>query len=204
VNTPKTVIFDIGKVLLDFDYTIAARKLIHGGKIGIAELSKLFTAPGEILLRYETGLVTTRQFYEHVCLMTGYSGDIEQFAACFGDIFSPIQPIIDAHAAIRQKGIPTCILSNTNELAMRHIRTSYPFIGDFDAMVLSYEHRAMKPSHEIYEAAERVCGFKGGDIAYVDDRVENIETAAQRGWRVVLQEQTPKTLSALRDMGVLD
>lgn len=201
---PKTVVFDLGKVLLDFDYTIAARKLIQAGKVTLPQLTKLFTAPADILLRYETGLVTTREFYEHVCSLTGYRGDMDQFAACFGDVFDPIQPMIDAHAEIRRKGIPTYIFSNTNELAMRHIMQTYPFMANFDGLILSYEHKAMKPDHALYEVVERVSGFKGGDILYIDDRPENIATGQARGWRVILQEDARNTRRQLTEMGLLN
>jgi len=204
VIPPKTVVFDLGKVLLDFDYTIAARKLIQAGKVTLPQLTKLFTTPADILLRYETGLVTTREFFEHVCSLTGYRGDMDQFAACFGDVFDPIQPMIDAHAEIRRKGIPTYIFSNTNELAMRHIMQAYPFMANFDGLILSYEHKAMKPDHALYEVVERVSGFKGGDILYIDDRPENIATGQARGWRVILQEDARNTRRQLTEMGLLN
>jgi FMN phosphatase YigB (HAD superfamily) len=203
VSTPKTVVFDLGKVLLDFDYTIAARKLLSAGKISIGQLSKLFTTPGDILLRYETGLISTTDFYKEICAITGYNQDMEAFAACFGDVFTPIQPLIDAQAEIKRRGIPTYILSNTNELAIRHIKKTYAFMRNFDGLVLSYEHRSMKPEHPLYEVVERVSGFTGGDIAYIDDRPENVATARERGWRGIVQERPDKTLQALRSLGVI-
>jgi FMN phosphatase YigB (HAD superfamily) len=41
-------------------------------------------------------------------------------------------------AALRANGIPTCIFSNTNPIAVRHIRTAFPFFANFDGYVLSY------------------------------------------------------------------
>lgn len=203
MSPPKAVIFDLGKVLLDFDYTIAARKLIEDGQIKIKDLATLFTKPAEVLLRYETGLLTSRQFYNEICTMTGYRGDMEAFAGCFGDIFTPIQPMINAQAAIRKNGLPTYIFSNTNELAIQHIRASYPFMSNFDGMILSYEHKAMKPEPPLYEVVERTSGFKGADLLYIDDRPENIATGQARGWRVILQEQPEKTISEMKQQGVL-
>ena len=53
--------------------------------------------------------------------------------------------MIQLHAALRQQGIPTYIFSNTNELAVSHIRRTFPFFANFDGYILSYEHGAMKP-----------------------------------------------------------
>lgn len=119
MNIPKVVVFDLGKVLLDFDYTIAARKLLKEGKLNITDLATMFTNPAEILYRYESGLVATEEFYTQVCELTGYKGTHNEFAACFGEIFTPIQPLIDAQAEIRKRGIPTYIFSNTNERRYR-------------------------------------------------------------------------------------
>lgn len=200
---PKAVVFDLGKVLLDFDYTIAARKLIRDGKLKLVELARFFTAPASLLMRYESGRMTTIDFHAQVCALTGYGGDLEEFSKCFGDIFTPMPGMIEAQAAIRARGIPTYIFSNTNELAIRHIRQHYPFFSNFDGYVLSYEHQAMKPEPALYETVEKTTGCIGGDILYIDDRPENVEAGLARGWRVILQQDTAHTLAAMREAGVL-
>jgi 2-haloacid dehalogenase len=200
-NTPRAVVFDLGKVLLDFDYGIAARKLISNGKLKLTELARLFSSPADVLLRYETGLMTTPEFYSQICALTGYARSLEEFSSCFGDIFTPIPEMVGAHSAIRSRGIPTYIFSNTNELAIEHIRREYPFFENFDGYILSYEHRAMKPDQALYEVVERVSGLGGSDILYIDDRPENIDTGKARGWQVILQENPAKTLAQLRKFG---
>jgi molybdopterin-containing oxidoreductase family membrane subunit len=37
---PKVIVFDLGKVLVDFDYSIAARKIAQGCKIQLEELNR--------------------------------------------------------------------------------------------------------------------------------------------------------------------
>jgi hypothetical protein len=41
-------------------------------------------------------------------------------------------------------------------------------------------------------------GRRGADIFYIDDRSENVEAAAARGWRMVLHETPEKTRDALQ------
>ena len=105
---------------------------------------------------------------------------------------------------LRKKGIPTYIFSNTNELAVGHIRRSYPFFSHFDGYILSYEHGAMKPQAKLYEVVERETRRKREEILYLDDRAENIAGGAARGWRVILQETPAKTQAALQAIGLLD
>jgi len=202
-SVPKTVIFDLGKVLLDFDYTIAARRLIKNKKLKLIELARLFTAPADLLARYETGLLTTPQFYSQICNITGYDRSLEEFSTSFADIFTPIKEMVDVHTSLHDKKIPTYIFSNTNELAINHIRRTYPFFSDFDGYILSYEQHVEKPDPAIYEVVERVTKMRGSDLLYIDDRPENIEAGRKRGWQVILQENPAKTFDQLRKTGIL-
>jgi HAD superfamily hydrolase (TIGR01509 family) len=127
---------------------------------------------------------------------------VDDFSDSFADIFSEIQPMIALHAALRANRIPTCVFSNTNAIAVCHIRRRFPFFDHFDNYVLSYEVGAMKPDAKIYAAVERATGHSGEAIVYVDDRAENIEGGLARGWRVVLHETSEKTIPALRQMGL--
>jgi len=202
VTFPKVVIFDLGKVLVDFDYAIAVRRIAARGRMAAEELGRfLTTAP--LLFRYELGLLTSEQFYKEICSLTGFGGNLDEFSLAFGDIFTPIQPIVQMHADLRKQGMPTFILSNTNDLAVRHIRRSYPFFSDFQGYILSYEHGVMKPEARIYEVAEQTCAHKGEEILYIDDRPENIDAAAERGWQVILQETAEKTVAQVKGMGLV-
>ena len=78
------------------------------------------------------------------------------FARVFADIFSEIKPMIAMQAALRAHGVPTYIFSNTNGIAVTHIRRNFPFFANFDGYIYSYEHGAMKPDARIYEVVERV------------------------------------------------
>ncbi|MGD0615382.1 MAG: HAD-IA family hydrolase [Verrucomicrobiota bacterium] len=96
------------------------------------------------------------------------------------------------------------MLSNTNPLAVLHIRRRFPFFKDFDGYIYSYEHGAMKPDTKLYEVLERTTQCSGEKIVYIDDRPENVAAGAGRGWRVVLHESPDKTRSALKEMSLLN
>jgi FMN phosphatase YigB (HAD superfamily) len=202
VKTPKAVVFDLGKVLVDFDYGLAARKIAARSALGETGVRNLLDHT-PLLFRYETGLLTREQFYEEVRLGTGYRGGFEEFCAHFADIFWEIEPMIAWQAALRAQGMPTFIFSNTNDLAVGHIRNKFPFFSCFDGYILSYEHGAMKPDARLYEVVERQTGQTGDAIVYLDDRAENIATAVGRGWRGLLHETPAKSFAALQTMGLL-
>ena len=191
---PKVVVFDLGKVLVDFDYGIAARKLATLAKVPPDDVRRLVDQ-SPLLVQLETGLMNSARFFREVCAATGFCGDQKQFDALFADIFSPIDAMIDLHARLR---VPTYIFSNTNDIAVRHIRERFPFFANFTGHIYSYEHGAMKPDPKLYEVVEKMTGASGGEILYLDDRAENVETGRQRGWQVILHESPEQTIPQLR------
>jgi glucose-1-phosphatase len=193
-------VFDLGKVLLHFDYDIAVRRLTPHATVGEKELFELLHRP-ELLYRYETGGLTSEQFFQEVSRAAGLRLGYEQFIRLFSDIFAPIDEMIALHAKLRAAGVPTFIFSNTNEIAIGHIREKYPFFEGFDGYVLSYEEGAMKPQPAIYEAVERLTRRNSAEVVYIDDRPENIAHGLERGWQAILHERPevtiPRVLTAL-------
>jgi FMN phosphatase YigB (HAD superfamily) len=198
---PFAIVFDLGKVLLDFDYGIAADKLAARGKVSPGEINR-FINQSPLLFRYETGLMTQGQFFEELCAFSGFSGSLEEFGGFFSNIFSPIEEMVRLHEHLRQQGFSTYIFSNTNDLAIKHIRRNFPFFANFDGYILSYEHGAMKPDAKLYEVVEQQSGHRGGEIIYIDDRAENIAAGAARGWQVILQVTPAETLRALEKLSI--
>src|SRR5437762_3477023 len=169
---PKAVVFDLGKVLLDFDWHIAGRRIaaLSGRAI---DGPAFFTMQLPLILRYELGQVSTRELCKELQGATDFLGTTEEFRRCFAEIFTEITPMIELHAAFRKKGLPTYIFSNTNELAVEHIRERYPFFAGFNDYIYSYEHGAMKPDAKLYEVVEHKSNCRGAEILYFDDRPEN-------------------------------
>jgi len=197
------LVFDLGKVLVDFDYSIAARR-IAGLCSSPCDPASFFTKHAGLLESYELGKFTTQQFFNEIKAASGFSGKQEEFNAFFADIFTPIQPMIDLQSELKKTRTATYIFSNTNDLAVDHIRKRFPFFSDFDGYVLSYEHGAMKPSARLYEIVERASGRHGDEIIYIDDRPENVEAGLARGWRGILHEAPETTRAALQKIGLLN
>ena len=191
---PEVVVFDLGKVLLDFDYGIATRKLAEQSEVSPDTVRSVIDQSA-LLYAYETGKMTCDEFYKEVCRDTGFRGDMEVFSASFSDIFTPIEPMIGLHDRLRKRSVPTYIFSNTNPIAIAHIRRQFPFFANFDGYVLSYEHRSMKPDFSLYEVVEKKTGKSGFQILYIDDRPENIETGKGRGWHVIHHTDPGQTIA---------
>ena len=201
INAP-VFIFDLGKVLVDFDYSIAARKVSARSAKSPVDLHA-FLGSSPLLIEYESGQLTRQAFYEQIRDAIGFQGDLVEFGSYFADIFSAMPGTIALHAELRQRGFKTYIFSNTNDLAIEHVRRNFPFFAHFDGYLFSYEVGGLKPQPEIYAAMEAMTGRRGSDLIYIDDRPENIATGAARGWRAILHQTPEQTRQVLVSYGAL-
>ena len=199
---PQIVVFDLGKVLVDFDYGIAARRIAARGHMPAGEV-EAFMCRSWLLVGYETGEIDQKEFFAQVRAATGFSGTLEEFAGYFADIFTPIETMIDVHRQLHARGIPTYILSNTNDLAIAHIRRNFPFFSHFNGYAFSYEHGAMKPSPKLYEVVEKMAGAAGERILFLDDREENTAAGTARGWQTIHHQSAQETIRILKQMSLL-
>jgi len=197
------VVFDLGKVLVDFDYSIAARKVAARSTKSLQDLASFLSA-SPLLIQYESGVVNRQQFFEQIRDAVGFQGGLAEFGGYFADIFTEIPPMIALHAELRRRGVPTYIFSNTNDLAVEHVERNFPFFKNFDGYIYSCEVGAMKPDAKIYAAMEKLCGRSGADIIYLDDRLENVRAGSARGWRAFVHETPEKTRAVVVKLGLLD
>ncbi len=200
-HPPKGVVFDLGKVLLDFDYGLAVRKFLPRAKVTLGELNAVING-SPLLLAYEKGEMNTQTFFENVKQRTGFEGSREEFETIFGDIFTEVLPMTACLRRLAAAGVPTYALSNTNEMAIRHVRREYSFYREFDDHILSYEHGAMKPDPRLYELIERRSGLEGPDLFFLDDRAENVAAARERNWQGIVHRDPDESIEAMRRAGL--
>ena len=199
MQQPEVVVFDLGKVLVDFDYAKLGRNIQEHCEVPMPSIMHSFYE-SPLMVQYETGALTSRAFFEAVKKLSGFRHGFERFAPIFADIFTEIPEMIDLQRRLKERGVPTYIFSNTNELAINHIRAKFPFFSNFTEYIYSYEHGAMKPDPRLYEVVERVTGKKGGQILYIDDRAENIDQGRERGWHVILQVAPERTIPRVEEL----
>jgi glucose-1-phosphatase len=200
---PKAVVFDLGKVLVDFDYQIALRRLAPLTDRTLEQLNALLNQ-SPLLFRYESGRMTSAEFYDAFRAASAFRGDFAGFSRIFADIFTPIGTMIDLHGELKARGLRTFVFSNTNEVQAGHIRQRFPFFRSIDGAILSFEHGAMKPEPRLYAVVERMTGCQGSDLFYLDDRPENVAVGRERGWQGIVHADPCATRRAMEAAGLLD
>ena len=173
--------------------SIAVRRFADRSEAGLERVQELVNSP--IQFDYESGLITTDEFFAAVRDGAGFRGNRAEFVEIFADIFSPMERMIPFFDRVKVAGIPTYVFSNTNEIAIGHIRDRFSFYSRFDGYVLSFEEKGMKPDEPIYRVVEQRTGESGDAILYIDDRPENIETGKRFGWQTILQSDEAQSVA---------
>ncbi len=88
--------------------------------------------------------------------------------------------------ALRARSVPVFALSNFGLEPFQMARGVYPFLEEFDRLFLSGAMGVTKPAPRIYRMLEDECGLPPATLLFADDRAENIDAAAARGWQTHL------------------
>ena len=177
---PQPVILsDVGKVLIDFDFSIAARRLAQQCDHPAETVLTLFD---DIKVPYEVGDMDDAEFVRQGMAVTGYRGTPEEFAAIWCEIFAQNEPMHVTLGALAGK-LPMHLLSNTNELHKSYFLREFPIFRHFQDGVYSHTARCAKPGEEIFRKTAAQLDLDPARTFYIDDLEANIATAARLGFR---------------------
>lgn len=176
----KTVIFDLGKVLIPFDFSRGYRAMEPFCDYPAAEIPKRIAAT-DLVHRFETGLVEPRDFVEQLSRTLDLRVDYDQFCEIWSSIFLPDTLVPESLLAGIRARYRLLVLSNTNALHFAMVRRNYPLLRHFHDLVLSYEVKAMKPSPAIYREAIVRAQCQPEECFYTDDIAAYVEGARREG-----------------------
>jgi len=178
------VCFDLGKVLVDFDWHVMTARVAERSKLTPTEIGERISTDNEVL-GYERGAITTDKFFSHLKKRLAYKGTATELRAAFTEIFTPIADHI-ALAALLAPHYPLAIISNTNDAHITHAEEVYSFFSLFPARIYSHRIGAMKPQPAIYHAAREAVGNPDpAEILFIDDLEPNILGAVALGWQTI-------------------
>jgi putative hydrolase of the HAD superfamily len=197
----KTVIFDMGRVLVDFDFMRGYQTMSEISGLEVDEVRRRFHSSG-IANEFESGAITELEFETRTQEMLGISIPHEQFEEIWFSVFLPGTVMPEKVVEGIRRNHRTVLLSNTNAMHFRGLKQQYPILGHFDAYVLSHEVGAMKPLPAIYEAAIRAAGCQPGECFFTDDIAEYTEGARRHGIDAVQFTGAAQAMEELSRRGV--
>jgi putative hydrolase of the HAD superfamily len=201
LNMYKAILFDLGRVLIDFDFRRAYRALEGLCPYSAEEIPRRLAGTG-LVDRFETGLVEPREFVDQMCRILDLQVDYDQFRRIWSSIFTDAL-IPESMLEGLGRRYRLVLVSNTNALHFEMLREAYhPQLRHFDALVLSHEVHAMKPRVEIFQAAVERAGCRPEECFYTDDIAAYVEGARKMGIDGVVFQSLTQLEGELRARGI--
>jgi HAD superfamily hydrolase (TIGR01509 family) len=198
----RTVISDLGRVVLWFDNAVFLRKLAEKAGKAFGDVKATVHGDLKLIRSFDGGAVTPAGFHERVTAAVGATMSYGDFYDIYNDIFTPNPPAIDILARVKAAGYKTLLLSNTDPERFGFVRHRFPGILFFDGYVLSYEVKLLKPDPAIYLAASRLAGSDPAECVFIDDMEENVEGAVAVGFAGIRYLPETDLEAELRKLGL--
>ncbi|MFQ5720913.1 MAG: HAD-IA family hydrolase [Candidatus Aminicenantales bacterium] len=176
----KSVISDLGKVIIFFDNHIFFRKIEKYSAYSLPEISEKVERNIDIIFSFDRGEITPVEFYREVKKVIKAKIDFDQFYTIYNDVFWLNKPVLEILKKLKPK-YKLILLSNTDQMRFSFITKKFPQILFFDAYILSFEVGAMKPENKIYKKALEEAEAPPEDCLFIDDIEENIIGARRMG-----------------------
>jgi FMN phosphatase YigB (HAD superfamily) len=196
------VIFDIGNVLLKFDYLVAAHRLMEHNNLAELPARAPIVAAKEAL---EGGRINRAEFLRLVRPEFSHDGTDAEFIAMWEDIFEENEPMTRFATELAARGVPTYLLSNISCIHHEFIFHRYPVFATFRDAVFSYRAGSLKPESRIYEIAIAQFGIVPERTLFIDDLAANIAAAEAAGLRGLVYDYRDHAAAKreLRTLGLL-
>lgn len=196
------VIFDLGRVLVDWDITQSIWDLIREEVGPTGDPGPRRRKWERLYAELATGRLTPEEFYKKLKDQVAMQVDYDQFVKSWCEIFFPMQGMEELFAEV-EKRVAVGLLSDTDPIHWDYLLPLYPFLKRIKNPTLSFEIGHMKPAPEAYLAAARDVGFPPERCFFTDDKPENIEGARQVGMDAELFGGVGDLRSRLVGRGVL-
>jgi putative hydrolase of the HAD superfamily len=187
------IVFDLGKVLVNFSYQQFLPLLRQRGAT-FKDIDEFAEQVG--LIEYELGRISTSEFLQGINALLSAPLPEAELRQHWCGIFTPIPQMLDLVRQLRSQ-LQVYLLSNTGEIHWQYLCDRFNLKELFTDAFGSFEVGHMKPAPEIYRLAEQRFGFKAEEVVFIDDRAENVAGAQACGWQGILHLSFGQTRDAL-------
>lgn len=195
----KTIIFDIGRVLVDFEPEAHFKKFAKNDEI----LQKMMKATvyAESWNEFDKGVWSLEQIVDS--FVENDRSIEKELRACFQDVKGIIiqrEYAIPWIKQLKKEGYQVLVLSNFPEKTYEDCKEEMSFLDETDGGILSYRDRVIKPDEAIYKLLMERYDLKAEECVFLDDVEKNLVTARQLGMKTILfqnKEQAEKELISI-------
>ncbi len=188
----KTVVFDLGAVLLHWRPTDLVQKVLPQHAPGEAEAQRLCAqlfdgfSPSSAWANFDRGGVAPEPLADILSLRSGVPA--AQLLAFINAVPDHLHTQHDTAALLprlKAQGHRLVYLSNMPAPYADRLIAERDFFSHFEDGIFSARVGHVKPEHGIFELAERQFGLDPAHTLFIDDSAHNVATARARGWGAV-------------------
>jgi len=178
----EAVVFDVGRVLFQWDLRCLFAKLIADPDELEWFVATVVTE--EWHFQHDAGRPLADMLPERIARFPDHRALIEAYATRFNEtIPGPVPGSLDLVERLHARGVPLYCITNFGAEFWDPFRATQPVFECFRDVVVSGVERIAKPDPRIYEIAAARFGHAPQAMLFVDDREDNIAAAQQLGWR---------------------
>ena len=175
-----TIIFDVGRVLVNWDYESYLKRFAFGPEKTKAIAAATFESP--YWRQFDRGILTPAEIVKGFCSLAPDSSELlDDENAHFEDAV-PARPYADrCLSSLKEKGYRLYILSNYSGDLFERTKEKMPFLPYMDGTLFSYTCHLTKPEPEIYQHLIQKFSLTPDRCVFLDDTKANVEAAEQAG-----------------------
>ena len=195
----RNLVFDFGKVLVEYDFVDFFRRLIPDAK-RCMQLASIMT-DDETLRRFDREEKPIEELVKDLISENpAFEDEIRLFAERYPEIITGEMPGMKELLA-RLKGEGFSLYGLSNWCSKVYVTMGqYDIFQLMDGYVISSEEHLVKPEAGIYHRLYEKFGLKPEECIFADDKQENIEGARRTGMRGIVFENAAQYERELRRM----
>ncbi len=193
----KSVVFDVGWVLVHLDYNPLLNYLAASGQR--YDIKEVIAAID--LEAHERGEFAGDQLLDNMARLVP-NLDRTLLKQHWIGMFTPVESMF-ALARELSSTHRVHLLSNAGDLHWTQLNQQYQLLSLAHSALPSFEARAMKPSRDIYKLAEHRFDLEPPHTVFIDDLLPNVEAARACGWQAIQHVTPEETMKVLKQMGVI-
>jgi 2-haloacid dehalogenase len=184
---PKAVIFDVGRVLFQWDLRHLFRKLIPDTVALEYFVTHVVTPAWHF--QHDAGRDLDPMLAERIAEFPEFADLIRAYRTRFNEtIPGPMPDMLELVTELSDAGVRLFVISNFGDEFWNQFRPTQPIFDRFDGLIISGKEKLMKPDPAIYRLALERFLLTADEALFVDDVPANVAAAKSVGIETFLFE----------------